>query len=261
MTLCVPTAAKMLAPKSALLFWLFHALLLLAAGIVRLASPALILTPIEIMRAGNLAPTNVCAVVDERLLAIARTAPDDAPTFHARVAILNGYLQGVLLRIPRDHPAFPEDFVSHLQKLQRLCAKQDSGMSAGERQLDFVTQRTRFRTLERRLPKPLPPRYLHLARAATGLLEGTGAPAVLVHRAVRCVITGKLSPQTLLHPKDWRREGVFFAFFVFYGSLPAIYLFAWLAARTNRPAWAAPGLVGVVYGTGHLLFAVISLMF
>ncbi len=243
-------------------FWIAQALLLAAALAVRLASPSVILTPMQLLRTGDINPSNVCATVSERLLVLSNVPGTDQPALNARIASLDAYLQGILYRMPSaPNDLFSPDFIKNVKDLKAVCARWDRQTSAaltgtGDTQSEFLTFRSRFRDILRRAPKPAPLWYLHIARSATGLLEGLTAPALIPWRTGACALNGHLSAKNVFHPSDWRRSGPAFAIAVFYGSLLCAYLCAWLALRFARPLLCAPGFAAVAYGAGHFLYAV-----
>lgn len=243
------------------LFWAAQVLLLLTALAFRLASPSAIMTPLHVFKPGLVSPSNVCVTVNGRLADIAQTSRADKPALAARIAGLDAYLSSVLARLPREQDArFPPEFVSNVQTLKRVCErwrrlKPDADASV-DMQAEFLSYRSRFRDVLRRIPKPAPLWYLHAVRASTGLLEGVFSPALVPWRAGALALNGRLSLRAVLKPDDWRHAGLVFVLSLFYGGLLCIYLCAWLALRFRHLVLYVPGLFAVLYGAGHVVYAV-----
>ena len=255
------TAGERRTRRLTVFFWAVQVLLLLAALVIRLASPSAILTPLHVLNPGVISPSNVCIIVNGKLVEIVQTPRSDGPALAARIAGLNAYLHSVLARLPPEQDVrFTPEFISNVRTLKRVCERwqnrKTSIDTAIDMQAELLSYRSRFRDVLRRIPKPAPLWYLHAVRASTGLLEGTFSPAMVLWRTVSLALDGRLTVRAALRPADWRHTGLLFVLFLFYGGLLCTYLCATLALRFRHLILYVPALFGVFYGTSHVVYAV-----
>lgn len=242
-----------------ILFWSLQAVLFIGALVIRLAAPATILTPMQTLQPMPVIPSNVCALVNGKIVTISRTPRSNLPALTERVADLGSYLQVIQSRLPAvPDERYTPDFIVNIRSLRQVCSRwQRSALTpalAADMQAELIAYRNRFNQVMLRIPKPAPLWYIHTVRGASGFLEGLAAAALLPWRAVSGLLSGGLSLRTLLHPSDWRRTGPFFVALLFYSGMLSTYLFAWLAQRYRQQAFYIPSLFSVVYGTCHVVY-------
>lgn len=240
-------------------FWSLQALVFAAALTVRLASPSVILMPIQTLQPMPVVPSNVCTLVNSKLVGILQTSRSDLPALTERVTDLGTFLQITQSRLPSVPDArYTPEFIGNVRTLRQTCKRWErrklTAAEAVDLQAELVSYRNRFNRALLNIPKPAPLWYIHTVRAATGFLEGLAAPALLPVRAATCALSGRLTARAVLAPEDWRRTGPFFVLLLFYGTLLTAYLSAWLAQHFHRYLLFIPGLLGVLYSAGLVVY-------
>ena len=239
----------------AIIFWSISILTLVFSSYMRFTASSLQLKPAQRYRISVVDVENACISIQTNIQAISIIEPQQLKIVAAKLTRLEGFIQGLSVQLPMGTKEEAGNlFIKDVKALKVTCNRwMRDPVTIGEvpkLQEELLAFQPRFELIVKRLPRPPSIVHKHLLYFSMGYTEGLVLPVLLGVRTIELVFSRSFSILEIFDPSDLRRKGISFLLGLSYGALILIYLSSWLGMHYKRPAFYAPGIIGVLVCIG-----------
>lgn len=239
----------------AIIFWSISILLLAFSSYMRFTASPLQFKPAQRYRISAVDVEKACISIQTSIQAVSIIEPHQLKIVADKLTRLEGLIQGLSVQLPR---GTKEEvgilFIKDVKDLKVACDRwMHTPVTMGEvpkMQQELLTFQPRFEWIVKRLPRPPSIVHKHLLYFSMGYTEGLVLPVLLGVRTIELAFSRSFSLLEIVDPSDLRRTGISFLLGLSYGTLILIYVGSWLGMHYKRPAFYAPGIIGVLVCIG-----------